>query len=75
MRPTIRKNGVFGVDDRWPYPISQVMQRQTGSRKKTATVPGTPSIAPLEGDKPLKDHKKKADTSKSIEPTKSRAVK
>lgn len=40
-----KKKG-FGVDDRWPYPISQTMQRQTGSRVKPLLVPGTPPIVP-----------------------------
>jgi hypothetical protein len=50
------------VDDRWPYPISQTMQRQTGSRMKTMPVEGTPPTAP----DPTKD---KADEAKTIEPS------
>jgi hypothetical protein len=42
---TNNQKGV-GVDDRWPYPISQAMQRQTGSRIKPVPVPETPPTAP-----------------------------
>ena len=45
------------------------MQQQTGSRMKTAPVPGTP-IVPLSQI----DDQKKADKRKAIEPSKRRAV-
>jgi hypothetical protein len=48
------------VDDRWPYPVSQIMQRQTGSRVRPLPIPGTPPIAP----DATKDN---ADNTKSIE--------
>jgi len=48
LRTTIRKKG-FGVNDRWPYPISQTMQRQTGSRIKPLSVPKTPLPAAKTG--------------------------
>jgi hypothetical protein len=56
-----KKRG-FGVDDRWPYPTSQTMQRQTGSRVKTLPVPGTPPTAP-------DSTKDKTGKEKSIEPS------
>ncbi len=52
------------MDDRWPYPISQTMQRQTGSRIKPLRVQ-TPPTAPADGGT---DATKPADGVDSIEP-------
>jgi hypothetical protein len=64
LRTTIRKKGFGVMDDRWPYPISQTMQRQTGSRIKPLRVQ-TPPTAPADGGT---DATKPADGVDSIEP-------
>jgi hypothetical protein len=52
------------MDDRWPYPISQTMQRQTGSRIKHLPVQ-TPPTAP---DDDKAGGAESPDGVKSIEP-------
>jgi len=45
------------MDDRWPYPISMTMQRQTGSAPKPRAV-SSPSVAPaVDADKAAPDGK------------------
>lgn len=48
------------MQDRWPYPTSQTMQRQTGRGKKIA--PTTPAETPLVPDQNTSPDKPSVDT-------------